>query len=347
MSTAYAAIHTNAGANTQPRVAKIVRSCSRNILIAQSLLLALLVLWVYASERYLRNCWNGPALMSQAQLLRIQNPENEPQYWVRLEGVLAKETGFAYVKDGKAETTYYATRVGPKMLLIGAGSTPGASVTGELKEIPSELRGRLRDQLAAKGMKFDDVLLPYMVEVGHFSAAAWVCLSLGGLLALWSIYWIVASLRRLMNPASHPALQALSRFSQPLDLTVLQINQELQQVPGKLSGVTLTTSWAIRKTTYALEIILLTELLWAYAKTVKKTYNGVPSGTDHSVVVYTQDGKSREWGGKEKFVREVLAMLARRTPWVIIGYSADIELMVKKNLAGMVSVVRARQTGVA
>ena len=69
--------------------------------------------------------------------------------------------------------------------------------------------------------------------------------------------------------------------------------------------------------------------MWGYKKITKHSVNFIPTGKTYEAIVKCYGGDAMI-SGKEARVNEVLHLVQQRAPWAVIGYSADLAGIWKK-----------------
>jgi hypothetical protein len=83
-------------------------------------------------------------------------------------------------------------------------------------------------------------------------------------------------------------------------------------------------------------------VIWAYKKVTKHYTNFIPTGKSYAVVICSRDGRSLEITSKQKKADGMLEELARRWPWILLGYSDELAAAWKSNRDAVIGVVDAR-----
>lgn len=112
------------------------------------------------------------------------------------------------------------------------------------------------------------------------------------------------------------------------------------QSPSKVAW--LTNSWLVKKGTYKLDPIKLSEIRWIYLKVVKHSVNLIPTGKSHAVVVGTEDGRLIEFllakstfkSSAANLSAQFANILVARVPWAVTGYSDELKRRFKKDRTG-------------
>ena len=75
------------------------------------------------------------------------------------------------------------------------------------------------------------------------------------------------------------------------------------------------------------------KIIWAYQSTTTHRTNGIKTGTTYSVVIFADDYKAAFNIGvaNESVAQEMLQRLNLSCPWVVVGYSDDLNALFRKN----------------
>src|SRR2546430_4079445 len=90
------------------------------------------------------------------------------------------------------------------------------------------------------------------------------------------------------------------------------------------------------------------DVVWAYAKVTKHYHNGIATGKSYSAIIRDSKGQSLEISGKKDSVPKLLESLQRRMPWVLVGFSKELEalwLKVKSKFLQLIVQSRASFAG--
>jgi hypothetical protein len=336
-----------------------IRRSNRRLLVVNGVFLALLVLWAAANQRYLYNCLKGPLPTTPDALMRDPHPDAGQRYYVSLDQLKTRKTGLQRTEtsDGRTSVvaTYFTVAAGSKVLLIQSPvATPSASYEGALVPVSDELRDHLQKTvLDSKHLKFDDVLLPYMLDAGSFQSAAWVGLGLGLPLALLLLYNIWKALQRMNNLEFSPIARSLQRFGQmtPSNIAMI-IEQDLKTAgePDTNSALKMGSSWLVHPTFFGMDVLHRNEILWVYEKVTSHSVNFVPTGKTYALVIGDDRGRrfevavaARGKGKAKEQLDGLLRVVINRFPWVVAGYSDQRKIEYEKNREAFVTLVRQRQ----
>ena len=74
------------------------------------------------------------------------------------------------------------------------------------------------------------------------------------------------------------------------------------------------------------------KIVWAHIKTTTHRTNGIKTGTTYEVIVYTYNKKFISIGVKKENVgQEILEYMNQTMPWVVVGYSDDLNRLFFSN----------------
>jgi hypothetical protein len=329
------------------RIAATTRTLHR---LGMLLFLAALALGIYGSRTFL-NVIKGPALMDEAKLETITNPNLELRNYVTVEGKKTVSSGITSIEKTTRNGTVESQRTTGEFMLMLVGkhilivkAKPGMtreSYSGGLSPIPDDVKKEVFANLEepdlqaaifplvldATGDYGDDLVLGYVVIGG---------LVLGGLWAL------IQSKRRSEMPERHPLCKALSQYG-PLYSIVPEIDAEFCAANSTFASTTFTQNWVIACWLTHSHVMRRDEIIWAYKKRTRHSVNFIPTGTSHAVILRDTRGKLLELSGTELYVNGFLSGFAEQTPWIIFGYDKKIEKLYRKERQNFVRVVAERK----
>src|SRR5277367_757367 len=170
-------------------IGKHIRRTNRNLFLAACEALCVVAILIVPYLRYWRNFLSGPIDASPEMLSKVQEPERLDQYYVRLNGSRAIDTGLQDVEQevdhhlhGRPglsnavtketlQANYFAVRVGQQFLLVKSPTAAASQeYTGALVNIPEDTRDRLAEELQKDKREFSDVFLPFMLDATDFTS---------------------------------------------------------------------------------------------------------------------------------------------------------------------------------
>jgi hypothetical protein len=333
---------------TTSLVYSTIRRSNRNLLIlciAGALLLTGLTV---LNRRYFYNFFSGPFTIDKQTLLAIDDARAPQQYWVTVHGDDAIDTGFQEVrrKDGSESVTasYIVVLFDDKALLVKApydfGVNAGLGVTnytGYLEAMSEDTRSRIVADAEQETPALRGAFLPYMLNTDNFTQVGYASLIVGILLFLLCIWGLILAIKRRTDPFAHPILRALSRFG-PADYVAGQIDAEMQADHPSVGKLHLTPSWLVQATPTRLDATRLDDVVWAYKKVTRHR-----GGVTYAAQIWDRHGVCISIDGKETFVSQALETAARHVPWLLTGYSAELEKTWKQNRAAVIEAVEQRR----
>jgi hypothetical protein len=337
-------------------VERQIRRTNRNLLMVNAVLLAGLLAVVAFNYRYAINFVRGPKAISTEDLLAIQNPEERPQFFVQVTGERLEATGFRHVEQKIDESTnkvesetvkfdYKALKVGPRWLLVKApGLSTATSFSGALLKDSEGADVIAQMEQAEPGIK--GLFLPFALDTVDYRDDGYWALGIGTpvlLLVAWNFKkWIT----RTSDRAAHPILKKLRAYGEPEMLSV-EIENEITQAPSTIGAALVTRSWIFVPSLFALKMARLPDVVWIYKKVTKHSYNFIPTGKTYSALVWSRSGESIEIALKEKKTEELLQAIAARIPWVVAGFSNDIQALWNNNRTALIQALDERKAKLA
>jgi hypothetical protein len=328
-------------------ISQNARRSNRNLLLANLLLVALVLAIAGLSNRFLYNVFAGPFEMTENEIFAVENPDAVRQYYVTIEANDVEDTGFQevtqrvskYSREVQSESVsanYLAAIFDDRFVLVKAPpGFKGTRFTGALSKMvdyEQEFVDGMEEQ--SPGFRESGVMPMFVLDAersfktpGYFLTLA---LLAGLLLGLWNI---VKALRRISEPDQHPALAQLQRYGPPRDVAAAIDADLASSAPLKIGRVTLGSRWLIYTTGFGVQALPLNSLVWIYHKVQKV----------HMAVIVPEQGKPLQIQLKQQDAQMLLTQIAQRVPWVVAGYSPDIEKLWRSSPGQLIQAVAERR----
>ena len=333
-----------------------IHRTNRNLLLVSLFLIVGVVGYAAVARRYLYNFFAGPFEVSGPQLVTIQQPSSQLRYFVKVKGEDISDTGLQEVEretEGgtvKRETMkakYSILLLARHLLIVKSGpNETGTVYTGELDDLPSDVRGKIVTPLLPEHPNASQAFLPFMLDTTGFRDAGYVALALGIPAFLLAAWLIAKVMRRRADVFSHPVVQRACIYGTLADVAQ-QFDIELQGNTVKIGRATITQSWVLLPSRFGLSVCRIPDLIWAYNKVTKHYTNFIPTGKTYEVIMYDRFGKPLQMQARQKKIDAMLTLLAERAPWAVFGYSADLNKTLQTNWGGFVAAVDQRKFGAA
>jgi hypothetical protein len=85
------------------------------------------------------------------------------------------------------------------------------------------------------------------------------------------------------------------------------------------------------------------DIVWAYKQVTQHRTNGIPTGKTYNAQFWDRHGVRITVSGKEPVVNQALEAVAQRSPWVLAGFSPELEKTWKQNRAAVIEAVEQRR----
>jgi hypothetical protein len=326
-----------------------IRRANRNRLILCGIVVLLLIGLAALNARYLYNFFAGPLRIDRATLLATGDPGTLQRYWVTVEGDDVADTGYQQVRRDKDTGTktvtaaYMALLLDRRVLLVKAQDDARTTgFTGYLEPLPSDIRSNVIADAEREVPALRGAFLPYMLNTSGFRDGGFVALAIGIPLFGLCVYGIARAIQRTRNPLKHPIMRALGRFGAPGDVAG-QIDAELLADHPRLDRLHLTPNWLVEASPSNLAATRIEDIVWAYKQVTQRRVNGVPAGKTYTAQIWDRHGVCITIAGSETFVNQALDAAARRAPWMMAGYSTELEKAWKSNRAAVLATVDQRR----
>jgi hypothetical protein len=326
-----------------------IRRSNRNQLILCAVGALLLVGLAALNIRYFYNFFFGPFPADRQALLATTDAGALRQYFVKISGDQVLDTGAQEVsrntRSGSERVTasFMALLLDDRFLIVKAQDDKETTdFTGYLEAVPSDVQTEIIADIEREVPDVRGAFLPYMLNTDSFRGTGYVALGLGIPLFGLCLWGLARAIRRTNDPSTHPILRALGRFGPP-DYVAGQIDAEMLAANSKVGGVHLTPNWLIHAAPASLSATRIDDVVWAYKQVTQHRTNGIPTGKTYAAQIWDRHGVCITVTGKEPVVTQALEAVAQRVPWVLAGYSPELEKTWKQNRAAVVDAVEQRR----
>jgi hypothetical protein len=317
-------------------VSRQIRRTNRNLLILGTSLLAIVATVVSFTWRDVYNLVLGPFPIQPSELAAIWNPDQPKRYYLKVQGNKSYATGMQVVDAGHKENVravVVALVVGKKFLLV---KTPADNYQlefkGTLVAMPPEVQSGAVLPIEEKYPDLKGAFLPFMLDATGFRISDNILPAIFGfLITSGGLFLVGLALSRMAAPDKHPLFAKLEKYGQLQDVRA-RIDSEMRGEGGgeKFGGLRITTNWLINAAPYKTDVMATRDIVWAYPKVTKHYHNGIPTGKTYSAIVRDSKGQSVEVSGKKDSVPKLLESLKRRMPWILVGYTKELETLWQK-----------------
>lgn len=330
----------------------IKRYDRRLLLVAFGLVILFIAIGAISFNAY-RNALQGPIEADPKAIRGLETLDGLADYHISITGENAYDSGVELVttEDGRETDRrgYALLDLGRNRLLLvetSSFSRPRETYEGVLVPFPSEVQREIVDSLYSDDPSLREDMLPFMLdnrEMGDVIAGMFF----NGLGLLGAVGLVGYTLWRMQDSKRHPIMKALKRFGEP-ETVVREIEGEMAMSSQPVTKhVKVTRHWLMYHQGGILRIVKLDDLVWMYQKVTQRRVNGVPAGKTYEAILYDKHGKLTTVQGKQQDIEATLSAVYQRAPWVITGYSAELDKAWRKDRASMISAVDARRTQVA
>jgi len=332
-----------------------IRRTGANTLGAWGVAFLAIGLAVLLSWRYWDNFLHGPFEIAPPELGTVQDISKAPRYFVRVKGTKIQDAGFVRlsvltengVETGRSVSEFfYALTVADKLLIVESPGVLGPAdlvLQGVLKRIPADLDKRLFDFPDSHEIRRHFYPF-YLVELApvDFREAGSVAIFVLVLFVAVFLRFALPALRRLIDPASHPAAKRAASWGL-LDIVGPDVERELRSPRVIIrGGWTLTDSFVVQKDSFAFDLFRFSDLLWAYKRVSVQRINFIPVWTSCCADLIGRGG-SAFIKTDQAMVNAILEFATRRAPWAYFGYSEQVRTRILKDKEGFCREVDERK----
>ena len=331
-----------------------IQRTNRNLFLAGTAVLTILGLHLAATWRDAYNFVFGPFPIQSSELVSISNPDAAKHYFLRVQGDKSYPTGMGQLEEGssnKLRTSIVALVVNKRLLLVDTQKdNHQLQYTGTLMAVPTEVSNGLIRKWEKERPDLKGAFLPFMLDATGFRTKGDnLLVAAGGVgFGILGVVLIGIPLRRKMQPESHPLLTQLAKYGGLQDVR-MRIDSEMRSEGGgeKFGAMQVTTNWLIHAAAYKTNVMATRDVVWAYPKVTKHYHSGIPTGKTYSAIIRDSKGQSVEVSGKKDSVPKMMESLQRRMPWVMIGFSKELEALWLKEKPKFFQLVEQRRASLA
>jgi hypothetical protein len=324
------------------------RRANRNLLLANGLIAAVMVLIIGANYRYCANFLLGCQPVSNSELAGITSPDQRWRNFVTVTGTDAVKTPYRdivkHMRNGEVVSTeikaeYVWLVAGEKLLLVKA--SPGEQqlqYSGQLEETPAAAA-----PVIARRPEPTAAVMPFTLNAVDYRNNGYAILFMVAPLLALAVWNCIKAVRRSSELQFSPTWKNLSKYGSVYQLSQ-QIAAELQpngiRQYGKLQ---VTPNWLVRRKMFSTWVSPVEDLAWVYKKVTKHSVNFIPTGKTYSVILVGRHRQRTEEQMKDTAVNELLVQLAGRAPWVLFGFDQNLDKAWRKDPAGVIRTVDLRR----
>ncbi|HVS73529.1 MAG TPA: DUF6709 family protein [Phycisphaerae bacterium] len=325
-------------------VAQQISRANRNLLIFNIVLLGVLGVITLAMVPYMTECVRGPYPASVADVAKLVSPSGAAHRFVTLD-IDPTKVDESYIHatggDENANDYYHFLHLDDDHYIVIENSSEDvpAHVQGEIAPLNSEITEKVfpMEPVHLWGQSAEVIVHDYNYRWGFymFLVFAIPC----AFLFLWNI---ARAMGRMKDPLKHPFAKQLAKIGLVEEMAIA-LDAEMLGGGHKVGRVQTTQSWLVRRAMLGCTAVYLGDLAWAYQKSTKHRTNGIPTGTTYSMVMHDIRGKRFEFRLSQQQVQTVLKDLAERVPWVVVGYSQELNTRWMKDRGAFLGAVAERK----
>ncbi len=317
-------------------------------IFAWAIILTISILIAASQQRYIRNFIQGPYKIGAADLDTIGDVNKAPRYFVTVNGSKSFATNIQEtttntvngIETSTSVSDFYLLLIGDKYLVCKSKSGPSTTCKGELTPISAELDGLLfnTDEMNSIRGSF----YPFYVNDSSFRESGYCAIFYLLLLAAILVWQTRPILRFLKDPASNPVINRMQSWDNP-DSIAADAQRELRSPRHKgKKGWRITDHFIIRASLFSFDMVRFSDLVWAYKKITKNSWNLIPVGKTYEVVFICKNG-AVILECRKKQVDAILEFTQQHSPWAVFGFSNELYDYFIRDKEGFVSEVEQKK----
>lgn len=324
-----------------------IRRANRNLAIVNIAVIVIVLLVAAFSLDYYREFFTGPHTLTAGEVEAARTLDDFANKFVSV----TMDRNFGKVatleSDGEVTAEFYAFAIGEKFVIAKLSpGTKGKQFTGVLRAGDQDEQREIFGDSDMQEALRQGSLLPVILDTKQeFRTGGYIGLVVGIPLLLLGAFNLLRFLQRNGDPARHPAARALARYGDPAQVA-MGIDMQARNPAALVTigkNVRLTPGWLLRPTTFGLDVLRLEDIVWVYKRVTQHRVNFIPAGKTYALVINDRNRKALELQAGEKEVERAGIELAQRAPWIIAGYSAELEKTWRSNPAAIIQAVDQRR----
>lgn len=229
-------------------------------------------------------------------------------------------TSYQNVMDAMADATYNYEVSNP------------VEVSGALCKMDDEELRYFKEYFLESGWteeEFEEGTLPYFIDYGALVGASGVFFVV---VECVGIFLIILAVIRMIYALSGGYLKKFQRELDTLGCPTERADMEFHTAPLIAGDLKIGRTFTFYFDGNHPHIILNDKIVWAYQSTTTHRTNGIKTGTTYEVIIYTIEKKAIHASvSSQSDAVTVLDHMANTMPWVVLGYTKDIEKLFKND----------------
>lgn len=272
--------------------------------------------------------------------------------YVHVEGIEeAIDSGLYWEEDGKQvdNYVYLILTENTNILLVKMphrtyNKGMKSEYSGKLQEMPSDVSYEINSMLKEEGFTSDEIselLLPVVLVLGEFEETVYVYLGVGGVCGLFILFLLIGILKQVIPSGGAAAKLFYKQGYSERVLGELQGDFDSQRIV-KIGRMQASSNGIILNLHYKTIVLPMEDVLWAYKLTTKNKRYGITVSKSHLLKIAT---KQKIWkvGMSSVKVDQAINQISILAPWLILGYSDEIERMWNGNRTQMIELVEVKK----
>lgn len=335
-------------------IGRQIQRCNRNLLVANLMLLVVIISYATIRTRYLAGLLFRATEISNRELATLHDSNSRSGLIVRVNGDRLFDTGVQsveqtldssnQVQSTKISAEYKILTVGEKLLLIKADpAASGTTFTGMMVPIPASVNESVVAPTIQDEPQLQGMFIPAMLDATDYANEGWWALGIGIPILLLSGWNLIKWKKRAWDYSCHPIYKRLSCFGSVADIVQQIETARLANPASKMAGVELSGPWLFSKTAFGFTCFHLPDSVWLYEKVTKHSVNFIPTGKSYAALLYDRYGYSTVIPAKQKEVAALMTHIVQQCPWIIAGFSKELESLWASQKDAFIAAVDKRR----
>ena len=339
-----------------------IRRTNRNLLLVAVVFIGMVAAGMAMDWRTVSNCVFGPFPTDASNFGAGQGPDFQPipdpnskepppdRFYFKVQGQQSFDTNTEIVEAGHPNHVIgeiVALVMDKHVLLVKTPSYDPHQVQfkGTVSELPWDAKSRIEQEWYAKHPRSQGEILPYVLNAtGIWNSDRITGAVLAAVFLGVAFLSIGTSVRRRLQPQNHPLFSRLAQYGPPEDVR-MRIDSELRGEGGgeKFGLLHITSNWLVNAGVLKTIVMAAPDIVWVYEKLTRYRSYGITAAKLHSVTICDSKGQWLGAGGKRDSILKLLESMQRRMPWILVGYSDELERLWRRDRPKFLEMVEKRR----
>lgn len=327
-----------------------IKRTSKNLFLVNFILLIIsIVVLVYFWSEF-HNFILGPKDVKIGEISNLNISGFSARNYVKVSPDKMVSTGLQYIEkeydnnnnetNKTVKSVYYVFRDGQNLIIasIPPDEADKSSYTGWVREMTPDENYNLNQDINTLKASGNYAVSEYILDAEKdFFAPFMYAVSI--IIIIVNVINIIRSTKYIKCLENHKIYKKLMKYGN-VDMVINNIEGELtNDAFSRSKKIHLLSSWIIISKFFSFEVIKIDDVVWVYKKVTKHSVNFIPTGKTYESILRLNNKSKYFIKLGEKDIDYLLSSIKEIHPYIVVGYSKDIERMYNSEFPRFVNYV--------